>query len=152
MSTVVGSDIFTNTWNTVYQLISGNVVDTASATRGGSAWIYADFPMIQEGKTDEHPGYPIITIDPFELMGMSHTFGKRENTLNSTITVHTRNKRDVDVISSDIQDTLASNIKVLGASGLHNMEFTVGGVETVAFDRYNKFHTKMMGFKVDTVL
>jgi len=150
MTVTVGSDIFTNTWNTFYNVISGNVVDTTS--RGGSQWIFADYPMIQEGKTDEHPGFPIITLDPFGDSGGLYTFDNTQHTLTSVITVHSKNKRHLDVISSDITDAILTNRKVLGQSGLHNLEFTVGGNETYAMDRYNKIHMKMMGIKVDTVL
>ena len=150
MSVVAGSDIFTNTWNTFYKIISGNVVDTGS--RGGSAWIFADYPMIQEGKEDKHPGFPIITIDSFENSGNLYTFNKIQNTLSSMVTIHSRNKRHLDVISSDVHDAIVSNRKVLGSSGLHNLQFTPGGTETYAEDRYNKTHMKMMGIQVDTVL
>lgn len=150
MSVVAGSDIFSNTWNTFYSVISGNVVDTA--TRGGSQWIFADYPMIQEGKEDKHPGFPIITIDPFGDTGEVYTFDSTRHSLSSMVTVHTKSKRVLDVISSDVVDAILSNRKVLGQSGLHNLEFSMGGNETYAMDRDNKIHMKMMGVKVDTVL
>lgn len=151
MSVVIGSNIFTNSWNTVYDIISGNVIDPT--TRGGSPWIFADYPMIQEGKTDEHPGFPIITIEPFQSdsENITHRHGKTYSDLNSVITVHSRNKRHVDVISSDIWDALNSKQGVMSESGLNHLMISSGGVETFAMDRYNKFHSKNMGvsFKVE---
>lgn len=149
MTVVTGSDIFSNTWNTFYKVISGNVLDPASR---GSQWIFRDYPQIQEGKTDEHPGFPIITIEPFENNGTLYTFSNMNNSLTSTITVHTRTKRHIDIISDSINSAITSNRKTLGASGLHNLEFTQGGVETYTSDRYNKIHMKNIGIKVDTVI
>lgn len=150
MNVLTGSDLFTNSWNTLYKTISGNVVDPQ--TRTGSQWIFADYPLAQDGKTHNHPGFPIITIDSFENDGNSYTFDKMENSLMTNITVHTNNKRHVDVLSSDIHSTIMENRKTLGASGMHNIKFTMGGRETIAMDRDNKIHTKTIGLGADVVL
>jgi len=147
----VGSNIYTNTWNTVYKIISGNIIDPA--TRGGSQWIFSDYPDIQDGKNNTHPRFPIVTIEPFEAdtSVITQGIGKTYSLIDTMITVFTTNKRHVDVVSSDIWDAINSNREVLMQSGLSHMEFVGGGVETVEFDRENKIHTKNMGvtFRVE---
>jgi len=152
MSTAVGSNLFTNTWNTVYKLISGNVVDPA--TRGGSQWIFADYPMVQEGKTDEHPGFPIITIEPFQSDSevITHGIGKTYTEMNSLISIHTRNKRQIDTLSSDVWDAFNSNRQVLMESGLNHLKISPGGIETNPIDRFNKIHTKNMGVSLKVMI
>jgi len=146
MSVTLGSNIFTNTWKTFYSIISGNIVDTAS--RGGSQWIFADYPAIQDGKTDEHPGFPIVTIEPFEAESsiITQGIGKTYSLVDTMVTIFTKNKKDIDTISSDIWDAVNTNREVLMSSGLSHMEVSPGGISTEVFDRDNKIHTKNMGF------
>jgi len=151
MTIAIGSNIYTNTWNTVYKIISGNIIDPA--TRGGSQWIFSDYPDIQDGKNNTHPGFPIVTLEPFQTdtSVITQGIGKTYSEINSMITVFTTNKRHVDVVSSDIWDAINSNREVLMQSGLHHLEYTPGGIETVEFDRKNKIHTKNIGvtFRVE---
>jgi len=150
MSATVGSNLFSNTWNTVYKAISGNVVDPQGRT--GSPWIFADFPMAQEGKRDTFPGYPIVTIEPFqtETMNLTHGLNDTYSTITSMISVNTTNKRQIDVVSSDIWATLNENRGVFASSGMNHLMLSPGGVDTNAMDRDNKIHTKNLGvqFKV----
>jgi len=151
MSVVVGSNLFNNTWNTVYKIISGNIIDPA--TRGGSQWIFADYPIIQDGQTDEHPGFPIVTLEPFQSDTeiVTQGIGKSYSELNSVITIFTTNKRQNDVVSSDVWDALNSNRGVLMQSGLSHLSINAGGLTTDALNRHDRIHTKNMGigFKVE---
>jgi len=153
MSLITGSDVFSNTWKTVFTVISGNVIDPQ--TRTGSKWIFADYPVAEDGTSHYHSsgiGFPIITIEPFQTQTDNITMGlgKTYSEINSTITIHTSNKAQIDTISSDIWDALNSNRQDFMQSGLHHLTVEQGGVETVAFDRDNKIHMKNMGvgFKV----
>ena len=146
---VTGSNLFNQAWMVLYKTISGNVTDPVS--RGGSAWIFADFPEIQEGKQDDFPGFPIITIDNFENTSSNITSQKMENNISTVITVHTKDRKTLDTLSSDIHNVLVTSKPTIISSGLHAMTFSSGGVDTYAFDRNNKIHTKMIGvnFKVN---
>ena len=149
MSVVVGSNLFSNTWNTIYKTISGNVADPAGRS---SPWIFADFPMAQEGKTDTFPGYPIVTIEPFQsdTVNLTHGLNDTYSTITSVISVHTTNKRQIDVVSSDVWAALNDDRGTFASSGMNHLMMSPGGVDTNAIDRDNKIHTKNLGvqFKV----
>jgi len=145
---IVGSDLYSQAWQVTYSVISGNVIDPI--TRGGSQWVFADFPQIQEGNEKQFPRHPIITIDPFQNDSMNLTNTQTENIITTTITVHDTNKRRLDSVSSDVFNSLNSNKGLFLQSGMKAMNITPEGIESMIFDRNNRIHMKGIGanFKV----
>lgn len=141
MTLLTGSDITTTSWKTIFNVISGNVADPVS--RSGSPWIYGAFPQIQKGKNDEFPGFPIITIDPVQTDASNLEFGlSNQNTILSTaISVHSKSAQQRDTLTSDIFDALNTGRSDFLASGMHGMEISVGGTDTVFVSRNNRVHT-----------
>lgn len=140
-----GSDLFGKCWQVVYNVISGNVLDPTS--RGGSRWIFADFPTIQVGKEDNFPGYPIITIDNFGADSSNVTWstgGLRGFDLISTISVHTKSRNQVDTLKSAVEYALSSKRGDLLASGLRDLFIGTGDTSTEVIDRNNKIHTTII--------
>ena len=147
----VGS-LVNDAWNIIYQIISGNVTDPVS--RGGSAWIFSSFPAIQEGKEDDFPGYPIITIESFQPDSsvLTHGAGYMSNKLNTEITVFSQSKQQLDNVASNVFDALFNNRNVLTGSGLYNLTITPLGTDTDVISRNNKIHSWMIGVGLDTDL
>ena len=145
---ITGSDLYSQAWVVTYSVISGNVTDPVS--RGGSQWIFADYPQIQEGNTKQHPGFPIITIDPFQDDSMNLTNTQSENSIMSTISVHTNNKRQLDTVSSDVFNALNSHRVLFLQSGMKSLTITPEGISTDFYARDKKIHMKDIGigFKV----
>lgn len=144
MTLFVGSDIFGKCWQVVYNVISGNVSDPTS--RGGSRWIFADYPDIQVGKESQFPGFPIITIDTFQSDSKNATMGIgiREHDLVSTITTYTKSASQKDTVNSAVQYALGSKRDVLLASGLRDLFIGAGGTDTNVISRNTKIHTSII--------
>ena len=144
MTLITGSDLYNQAWMVTYKTISGNVTDPKGR---GSAWIYSDYPVIQQGKADEHPGFPLITLDDFNTDSEMVTFneGKRSYDLNSIITIHTDTRKHLDTISSDITAAFSVNSAALAQSGLYAYSLSSGGTDTLVIDRNHKIHTKTVG-------
>lgn len=133
-----------SSWNTVYQILSGNVSDPASR---GSQWIYSDFPDIKEGHKDEFPGFPIMTIDFFQP-GTTNVVGgvggTTTNEINTTIGIHTRTKSRQDIISSDVWTAINNNRGILAESGMKQIRLSPGGTDTFFQTPNKKVHSQMI--------
>jgi len=142
MTAVTGSDLYSQAWKVTYNVISGNVTDPVS--RGGSKWIFSDFPEIQKGAEDDFPGYPIITIDNFSNDTELPTFqmGPRDNMLATTITVHTKTRQQIDPINSDIYSAFSIARSSMIDSGLKPVDYTTEPTDTITLDRNNRIHIK----------
>ncbi len=149
---VTANTVLKDAWNILYQIISGNVADPVS--RGGSAWIFSSFPAIQEGKEDDFPGYPIITIESFQPDSsvLTQGAGYMSNKLNTEITVFSQSKQQLDNVANDVFESLFDNRNVLAGSGLYNLTITPLGTDTDVISRNNKIHSWMIGVGLDTDL
>jgi len=146
---LTGSDFLGKCWNTLYNVISGGVTDPVS--RGGSRFIFADFPDIQEGKGTDFPGFPLITINNFQTNTNTLTFqnGVTTNSINSTIAIHTKGKAQMDTVASDVWDSINSKRGVLCQSGMHIPTLRPMGIDTIAYSRNNKVHSQMINFECE---
>jgi len=152
MTGFVGSDIFNRCWQVVYNVISGNVLDPSS--RGGSRWIFADYPDIQVGKESQFPGFPIITIDSFQSdsNNMTMGIGTRHFDLISTVTTYTKSANQRDTVNSAVQNALITKRGDLLASGLRDLFVGAGGTDVNVIDRLNKIHTSIIPIRVKAEL
>ena len=146
------TDITTNSFRTIYTVISGNVSDITS--RGGSAWIFSSFPSIQEGKNDEFPGYPIITIETPELSLIKNSgHGNiKKATLSTMIDIHCQKKVQIGSLTSSVVKALDDRRNDFIGSGMHNMHISSGGVDTQMFARNQKVHTQSVGVTWESVV
>jgi len=152
MTILTGSDIFNRCWQVVYNVISGNVLDPTS--RGGSKWIFADFPDIQVGKESQFPGYPIITIDTFQSdsKNMTMGIGIREFDLVSTITTYTKSSTQKDTVNSAVQNALITKRGDFLASGLRDLFIGAGGTSTDVISRNTKIHESIIPIRLKAEL
>jgi len=150
---IANASIFKDAWNVLYNVVSGAVADPA--TRGGSAWIFSSFPAIQEGKNDEFPGYPIITLESFQpdTELLTHGAGYMSCPLNTEISLFSKSKAQLDAVACDIFDAISSNRSVFVGSGFRLETITPMGIDTDVISRNNKIHawTVGIGFKFNMI-
>jgi hypothetical protein len=101
-------DVFT----IFYNLIDDNIPDPLNRSK----WIFASFPEedIAEGKVK----YPIITIDPIDIVKEPFTVIKKKNNINITFTAYHTNIEGADSFLGKINFFIDHYLNYLKSQGL----------------------------------
>ena len=127
MVVVVGSNIYTQTWDLLYGVISGNVSDPAILRPAKTTrFILGAFPDVEGTNL---PTFPIIVIENPEKSMTHSTFspnlGLDNNEVSVSTFVYSKSPRELNILSEDLADAVESNVLGLISSG-----FSMNGLET----------------------
>src|SRR3990167_5479898 len=107
MTVVTGSNIYSVAFNTMYNVLSGNVLDpeiVGKRKSGAQFFIMSTFPDVESTR---FPGWPVIAIEPFISSTIKDTFSYAPNnthTVSTSIWMYSRSARELDVLSDDVRD------------------------------------------------
>lgn len=139
MVVIVGSNIYSETWNLLYSLISGNITEPAitSPARAGSRWVLGAFPDV-EGK--DFAGYPIVVVENAEKSTMKEGFstsGINTNEISVSVYAYSKAPRELNILSEDISDAVLANRSVLATSGftLTSLDNGIQGTDLIGNSR-----------------
>lgn len=141
MATLTSATIISNSFKTVYDLITGasGVSDPASRSIARNTWVFPSFPDVQGSK---FPNYPIITID-VDIAASPYEMGKtgRTNQITVTFGVFTSKSEDLDTVSDDVNNILNTLQSTTEAAGMYMPKIT-NTAKTVVFREKGKVHMR----------
>lgn len=126
-----GSNLYSETWNIVHGLVSGNVADPALSSRASNKlkWIYGAFPDVEQTR----PDFPIVVIENPEADSNFQTFGTGgmiQKDVSQSVWVYSASNQQVNAITDDLTDAFQNNRLGLQGSGLQLRELRAGAAGT----------------------
>jgi len=149
----VGSNIYSVTWNTIYNVLSGNVTDPQIVgVRKSNArfFMMSDYP---DAQANFFPGWPILTIEPITSTTSQATFSQsplNENSVGTSIWMFSRSSRELDILSDNVRNALLTNRQAFANSGLGNLNIT-NTSNDIEFHGNDRIHTKRMDIELRAV-
>lgn len=140
---LTGSSLYSDSWNTVYNLLSGNLTDPSARNK---KWIFSSFPDTEKSN---FPDFPIITINPISSISDEESFGLGivEHELSTTVTVFTRNAQQLDTLGDNIRNAFVTNRAVLMGSGLSTLRIDTGTIDTEFYGN-DRIHLKEFNVRI----
>ena len=130
MVVAVGSNLYSETWNTIHALISGNVVDPTLSARSTTKlkMIFGAFPDVENSR----PDFPIIVIENPKITSDQQTFarGNVEKSVDVSVWAYSKSNQQLNVLVDDINDAFMANRNVLQGSGLNALSIRQGAAGT----------------------
>src|SRR3990167_1247336 len=103
MVVIVGSNIYSETWNLLYSLISGNVSDPAILRPAKTTrFILCAFPDLEGTNL---PTFPIVVIENPEKNMTHQSFspdGIDSNEMSVSTYVYSKSPRELNILSEDL--------------------------------------------------
>lgn len=148
--TILGSRMFTDSWNTIFKLLSGNLPDPGS--RVGSPWITSADPDWRPIKVGSPP-FPIVVLNPLESTMKDEVFGNNlaKFDVNTEIHIYSRSAMHLDTLSDNIYDTIYLNRNVLHQSGLQNVVLNPMEIGPIMVNNNTKLHHKSFSLNAEYV-
>jgi len=137
MNYITKDNIYTQSWNNLYEVISNNVTDPKSR---GVKWIFSAFPDV---KKPNFPGYPIITITPTDLSITNINLARdmREETYRYPIDIFSKSSQEVDELANSIIKALTDNEIELAKYGMKRMSIASSAITNYRIEN-NKIHNR----------
>ena len=143
---VVGSNLFSESWNLFNLIISGNITDPSARAK---RWILGDFPDVEGAN---FPQYPIIVIGNPRTSMEQLTFSTSSihgNDLEISVHIYAKAPTDVNRLSDSIYGAVHGNHAVFNASGVQIEGSTNGEQGTDIFGNQRiHFTEQVFKFKV----
>ena len=149
---ITDSNLFRNSWKTIYNIINDNVTDPISGTRTdrngnlSSKWVYTDYP-------DEHfirTAYPRITVGTPRINRFNDiTFGSSAITdviIEILVTIFSTRKDQLEQIADDVQRTMHNNKSTIYSQGLEMQEMP-RAIDATYLIEDIKVHSKTITFR-----
>lgn len=124
---VTSSTIFTESWNSIFNIIQNNVSDPTGKNR----FLYGGFPdKIWDNKSE----FPVVVIHPIESPG-SETIvlprGTKVFSLRSSIEIYSTNTEQLDSMTDDVFNAIESNETTLYENNINNFELSSVDADTI---------------------
>ena len=143
MGTVSQSTIFSNTFQTIFDLLEENLTDTGSSSNR-TKWIYSAYP---DKDFDEKNDYPIVVVDPATITADPLTLSDvNEIQINVPIYIYSTSNSELDTISDDVMDELEKGIATLEMNKMFNKRIISTFTDTV-FRGDIKLHMRVISFR-----
>lgn len=125
---IAKADMFSNTWECVYDILNDNLTDPRSRTK----WIYSSFPKLT---IDNVTDYPIIVVNPVECLSTEAiTISDYEATLSVTIDVCSTSATQLDTLIDDIFEEFDTQESTLADTNKLRI-MRVGSTDTAHYNR-----------------
>jgi len=122
------SNIYTQVWNTFYNLIKNNIDDPKERSE---TWIYGSMPKTvieyenNDGDTEIQPSYPMIIINNVELSNQeNHTldYDTKEYIPQINIDIYSDRSDYLDSITDNIVELISDNNSSFTDIGIYNIK------------------------------
>lgn len=126
MVVVTGSNIYSETWNLLYGVISGNVSDPAILRPAKTTrFILGAFPDLEGPNL---PTFPIVVIENPKKDSTKSSIsptGIITNQLETSVFSYSKSPREMNIISEDVSDAILTNRLGLASSGFSMPEVPI---------------------------
>jgi hypothetical protein len=149
---ITDSNLFRNSWKTIYNIINDNITDPIAGTRKdakgnlSTKWVYTDYP-------DEHflrSAYPRITVGTPRINRFKDiTFGSSAITdviIEIPVTIFSTRKDQLEQIADDVQRTIYNNKNTIYSQGLEMQEMP-RAIDATYIIEDIKIHSKTITFR-----
>jgi hypothetical protein len=135
------TNLFSNTFRCIFDLVNDNIVDPKIALR--SKWIWTTMPEEEVETKDDYPRIVISMVDLGDMGNISLCQKTARPYLY--VFIYSTNKSEVDTLSDQLIKTLNNNKSSLGSDNLEN--FTVSCVVS-SYER-SKFTVYSRSFRLE---
>jgi len=113
--------ITTDVWKTTYDTLVANLTDPQTRGISASDWVFGATP---DPAANDHPGYPIITIESPTITNPKLTYTKKNRFVDIRITVHSGSNQYLKSVIDQVQNILDTNNNTILAQGFGNFNWS----------------------------
>lgn len=147
MTNTSKSNIFSNTYQTIHNLINEKISDSKSRPK----WIWSSFPDLRSRKNRELnlDLFPLIVIPPITATTTKLAIGEnspQDANFGLQVEIWTTSAISGDTLGDSVYNQLMSNRGVLNASGVGLLELRGSTSDTLAVTDQLRLHQKVLNF------
>ena len=140
----VASGLTQSAWQLLHNTVSGTIIDPETRSK---KFIFPAFP---QSRASNFPGYPIITIDSFDITSRKRSFNKRVYASDTSIALYGTKWKKLEELTGSVIRVLENRSGNFHGSGLTNMVITSSSTGTDVING-KKVHVKLIGLDFDVV-
>ena len=129
---VAPTTLFSSSFSVIYNLINNNVTDPIASTKNTSPstkWVFSAYPDADiEAKKIK---YPIIIIDPIDIVWENFTFSKNMAGMLINITIYSNTASQLDTIFDSINAVMNGQRPYLKAQGITEVKLDSSSTDFV---------------------